>query len=245
LGDLDSIAAAVDTIRQQPGPIDAIVANAGIAHLPSLHTRYGVELQFLVNYIGHFALINALLDRLRDGSGRIVLVSSAASRRAAPAAGIMFDNLAGQQFYDPAIFYGQSKFANAAYAFELARRLKTRGIGVNAAEPGAVRGTRLAQHMSLSLRVLHALASPFMKSAAQGAATAALLAASPAANGISGEYWANCRRTNSNPLLQDVGLATRLWAVSEQIIASRSAAPAPVVPQQAPIQQDDSVHRAA
>jgi hypothetical protein len=81
-----------------------------------------------------------------------------------------------------------------------------------------------------------------MKSAAQGAATAALLAASPAANGISGEYWANCRKTNGNPLLQDAALAARLWAISEQIIASRSAAPPAVVPEEAP---DATVHRAA
>jgi hypothetical protein len=95
------------------------------------------------------------------------------------------------------------------------------------------------------MRALHALASPFMKSAAQGAATAALLAASPAANGISGEYWANCRKAHSNPLLQDGGLAARLWAVSEQIIASRSAAPLSAVPQDAPIRHGAAVHRAA
>src|ERR1700722_19464165 len=54
LSDLDSVAAAADTIRGLQGPLDAIVANAGIANLTTLQTRYGVELQFLVNHIGHF-----------------------------------------------------------------------------------------------------------------------------------------------------------------------------------------------
>src|SRR5580658_7042997 len=73
LADLDSVAAAAETIRGLHGPLDAIVANAGIANLPALQTKYGVELQFLVNHIGHFALVNGLLDLVRDGSGRIVI----------------------------------------------------------------------------------------------------------------------------------------------------------------------------
>jgi hypothetical protein len=72
-----------------------------------------------------------------------------------------------------------------------------------------------------------------------------LLAASPAANGISGECWANCRKINGNPLQQDAALATRLWAISEQIIDSRSGAPVAVIAQDAAIPQDAAVHRAA
>src|SRR3981189_446238 len=71
LADLGSIAAAARTIRALEGPLDAIVANAGIANLPTLQTRYGVEMQFLVNHIGHFALANQLCDLLRDARGRI------------------------------------------------------------------------------------------------------------------------------------------------------------------------------
>ena len=64
-------------------------------------TRYGVELQFLVNHISHFSLVNQLLNVVRNGSGRIVIVSSSASINHAPAEGIMFDNLDGHQFYEP------------------------------------------------------------------------------------------------------------------------------------------------
>jgi NAD(P)-dependent dehydrogenase (short-subunit alcohol dehydrogenase family) len=223
LSDFDSIAAAASAICRLPGTIDGIVANAGIARLASLHTRYGVELQFLVNSIGHFALINGLTKHMRDGSGRVVLLSSDASVRQAPAAGVMFDNLAGQRFYDPAIFYGQSKLANALYAGELARRLRGRGIAVNTADPGAVRGTRLMQHLGWPLRWLHALASPFKKSAAQGAATAVLLAASPSTSGVSGEYWTDCQPAQGSPLLEDFALAARLWDLSEQVISRHAA----------------------
>jgi len=226
LADLGSIAAAADTIRRLEVPLDAIVANAGIAAPPQLQTRYGVELQFLVNHIGHFSLVNRLLGHVRDGSGRIVLVSSSASIKQAPAEGVMFDNLDGRRFYNPFAFYGQSKLAMALYAKELSRRLAGRGIAVNSVHPGATKGTGLNHYLSLPLRTVLAAARLFMKSPARGAATQALLAASPRVAGISGEYWSNCRIATGNPLLNDARIAKRLWAVSEEIVAANTPADA-------------------
>jgi WW domain-containing oxidoreductase len=226
LADLDSVAAAAETIRRLHGPLDAIVANAGIANLPALQTKYGVELQFLVNHIGHFALVNGLLDLVRDGSGRIVIVSSSASIDQAPREGIMFENLDGQRFYEPRMFYGQSKLANALFAKELSRRLGNRGISVNSLHPGATRGTRLNRNANLPSRIALVAARLFMRPAPRGAATQALLAASPRVSGISGEFWSNCRIARGNPLLEDVDLAKRLWDVSHEIVARHSAWPA-------------------
>jgi len=223
LSDLDSIAAACGRIRELQGPLDAIVANAGIANLPTLQTRYGVELQFLVNHIGHFVLVNGLLELVRNGSGRIVIVSSSASIDQAPPEGIMFDNLDGRRFYEPATFYGQSKLAAALYAKELSRRLGGRGIAVNSLHPGATKGTRLHRSSGKPLHGVLSVAQLFMRSAARGAATQALLAASPRVAGITGEYWSDCQIARGNPLLADAGLANRLWDVSDEIVAQQRA----------------------
>jgi WW domain-containing oxidoreductase len=208
LSNFDSIAAALVTIRRLAIPLDAIVANAATVNLPTLEIRYGVERQFLTNHLGHFMLVNGMADLLRDGSARIAMVSSGASIGQTPSEGIMFDNLDGRRFYDPATFYGQSKFANALYAKELSRRLAARGIAVNSADPGAAR-TRIRTGLFKRL---------FAKSAAQAAATQALLAASPAVSGITGEYWSNCQISPGNALLQDTALARRLWDVSQEIL---------------------------
>jgi WW domain-containing oxidoreductase len=226
LADLDSVAAAADTIRALHVPLDAVVANAGIAHLPTLQTRYGVEMQFLVNHIGHFALVNRLLDLVRNGTGRIVIVSSSAGINQAPAEGIMFDNLDGHQFYRPFAFYGQSKLANALFAKELSRRLSVRGIAVNSLHPGATRGTGLNKNVSLPLKIVLSAARLFMKSAPRGAATQTLLAANPGVSGITGEFWSNCQIAGGSPLLADTGLAKRLWDISEDIVARQGASPA-------------------
>jgi WW domain-containing oxidoreductase len=218
LADLDSVAAAAEMLRGLQVSLDAIIANAEVANPPTLRRKYGVELQFLVNHIGHFSLVNQLLDLVRNGTGRIVVVSSSASVMQAPPDGIMFDNLDGHRFYDPLTFYGQSKFAMALYAKELSRRLRRRGIAVNSLHPGATKGTGLRQDLLLPLRVVRSTVQLFMRSASQRAATAALLAASPYVTGITGEYWSDCQVAEGNPLLNDSKLARRLWLVSMQIV---------------------------
>jgi WW domain-containing oxidoreductase len=224
LADLDSVAAAARTIREAGHPLDSVVANAGIANLPSLNTRYDVELQFLVNHLGHFALINQIQSVMRGGTGRIVIVSSSASIGQAPREGIMFDNLDGRRFYEPRAFYGQSKLAAALYAKELSRRLLGRGIAVNSLHPGATKGTAINQHLRRPWRLLLAAVKPFMRDVRHAAATQALLAASPRVAGITGEYWANCQVAPGNPLLADSALAARLWDVSERFVAEHTSA---------------------
>ena len=229
LANLNSVTLAAEAIRAIGVPLDAIVANAGIANLPTLETRHGVEMQFLVNHIGHFALINQLVDLVRSGSGRIVVVSSDASIKRAPAEGIMFDNLDGHESYRPFAFYAQSKLAAALYAKELSRRLAARGIAVNSVHPGATKGTRLHKYLRGPLALLASMAKLFMRSASRGAATQALLAASPRVTGISGEYWTDCQIARGSRLLGDDALASRLWEVSERIVAEQVAAAPPAL----------------
>src|SRR5277367_4199698 len=198
LADLDSVAAAAETIRNLQVPLDAIITNAGVASSSTLQTRYGIELQFLVNHIGHFSLVNQLIDLVRNGTGRIVIVSGSASVIHAPLEGIMFDNLDGHRFYDPMTFYGQSKFAVALYAKELSRRLRRRAIAVNSLHPGATKGTGLRKDIFFPLRIVRSTVQQFMKSGGQRAATAVLLAASPCVTGVTGEYWSDCQVAKGN-----------------------------------------------
>lgn len=229
LADLASVAEAIHTIRDLDVPLDAIVANAGVAIPPTLQIRYGIELQFLVNHIGHFLLINQLLDLVRNGSGRIILVAGRASITDAPPQGIMFDNLDGHRSYEPLQFYGQSKLAVALYAKELSHRLRARGIAVNSLHPGATRGTGLYRNFAMSRRMGILAAQLFAKSPGQGAATQVFLAGSPLAAGITGEYWSNCQVVSGNPLLSDRDLSRRLWKLSEQLISARTPSDSLVV----------------
>jgi WW domain-containing oxidoreductase len=106
----------------------------------------------------------------------------------------------------------------ALFAKELSRRLRRRAIAVNSLHPGAARGTSLRKDLLLPLRVARSTVQHFMKPVGQRAATGALLAASPCAAGITGEYWSDCQVAEGNPLLNDSELAKRLWQVSMQIV---------------------------
>jgi WW domain-containing oxidoreductase len=219
LADLDSVVEAIQAVRRLGRSVDAIVASAGIMGTKELRVRDGVELQFLVNHVGHFALINGLIDLVPDHTGRIVIVSSSGSIQQAPKQGILFDNLDGHRFYKPFTFYGQSKLACALFAKELARRLAPRGILVNSLHPGAVRGTGLNRALGFPFTAMLTIARHFMKSVPQGAATQTLLAASPLIDGISGKYWVDCQIGKGSPFLNDRAMAQRLWTVTEQIVA--------------------------
>ena len=59
LTDLGSIDAFVSDWH---GPLEILVNNAGVMHTPEERTKYGWELQFATNHMGHFALTTGLKD---------------------------------------------------------------------------------------------------------------------------------------------------------------------------------------
>ena len=95
LSDFDSVVACAQRIRALDTPIDALICNAGML-LNELQQARGMEIQFVVNHLGHFILANRLLDRVTAApQGRVVVVGSVAHRQAPPG-GIQFDNLSGK-----------------------------------------------------------------------------------------------------------------------------------------------------
>lgn len=212
-----SVRAAVARVKGL-GPLDAIVANAGIMALPKRETKLGYELQFFTNHIGHFLLVTGLADTL-TADGRVVMVSSDAHKRA-PSAGIEFDNLSGERGYTAWGAYGQSKLANLLFARELARRWKGTGRVANSLHPGVI-ATNLGRHLPAAAHLAFAVAKPlFLKTIPQGAATQTWAAAHPDGGKVSGEYLADCNVGTSNALGRDDALALRLWEETEKIVAA-------------------------
>jgi WW domain-containing oxidoreductase len=224
LADFASIDSAADSIRGLPGPLDAIITSAEFGNLSVSERRYGIELQSMVEYIGHFALVNRLADRVRSNGGRVVMVSSDVAVNHPPAEGVTRDDFGSLQFYEPLVSYERAKSANAIYAKELSRRLAHRGVSVNAFDSGSISDARRSDRRGWTQRLIDLVARLFTQSDAQRAATAALLAASPRAAGISGEYWSHCQITHGNARLADEILAKRLWETSEQIVSAIRAA---------------------
>ena len=212
LSDFGSVGACAGTINGMGRPIDMLICNAGIMALPELELVYGLERQFVVNHLGHFLLVNQLLESVSKArQGRVVMVSSRAHRMA-PASGIDFDNLDGSVSYTPWEAYGRSKLANGLFAAELARRVSGTTVTANSLHPGVIK-TNLARHLD---RVIDE--DRFDKSIPQGAATQCYVAAHPIPAAISGEYFVDCNPARASDLMYDEALAAKLWAVSEELI---------------------------
>ncbi|MDQ0767095.1 SDR family NAD(P)-dependent oxidoreductase [Streptomyces canus] len=191
LSDLSSVR---NFAKEWQGPLDILVANAGIMALPQRVTSAeGWEMQLATNYLGHFALASALLPSMQaSGSARIVIVSSGA-HRAFPL------DLADPQFeqrpYDPWAAYGQSKSADVLLAVG-ARRWWSDGITANAVNPGYVL-TNLQRHLDDdTMRSFGVMDDdgkvkplPYYKTPSQGAAGSVLLAGSPLLAGVTGRYF--------------------------------------------------------
>jgi len=216
LSDPKSVRACVAFVKQEGVKLDGIIANAGIMAPPELKQAFGYELQFFTNHIGHFLLITELLEQLTD-TGRVVVVSSGA-HRAAPSAGIDFDNLSGERSYQPWAAYGRSKLANILFVKQLAKRLSGTTQTANAVHPGVIK-TSLWRSMSPLARLGLGIVEPLgMKSVEQGAATQVYVATHPTLASVSGEYFSDCNIAKPTSLALDAALAERLWQESERIV---------------------------
>ncbi len=218
LTDLDSIVAAAEFIDTQTASLDMLICNAGVMELPSLEQVNGIEKQFFVNHLGHFVLVNQLLEHVINAQqGRIVNVSSGMAMRSAPEQGIEFDNLSGERNYQPDKAYGQSKLANILFTLELAKRLQKTKATANALQPGVI-PTNLGRHMpQWKVWVLENLGKPFTKTIPQGAATTCYVATNPALAKTSGYLFNNCNPYRPGGHTEDTDMAARLWEVSEEL----------------------------
>ena len=156
LSDFDSVVACADVIRGLNSPIDILICNAGMRG--GAHEQInGVEKHLLVNHLGHFLLVNRLIDRMYLAfQGRVVVVGSSAAYRSAPAEGIEFDNISGERDYSVSKAYAQSKLANSLFSLELARQLKGTRITSNALHPGVI-NTNIVRRESALIRIAFGL----------------------------------------------------------------------------------------
>jgi NAD(P)-dependent dehydrogenase (short-subunit alcohol dehydrogenase family) len=201
---------------------DILVCNAGINTFGDLELIEGIEKHFVVNFLGHFVLVDRLApDMIARGSGRIVHVGSASAYRRAPAVGIDFDNLRGEGEFDAREAYGRSKLANALFSLELARRLEGTGVTSNVVHPGLVK-TNIARTAPPVLRgAFDLLGGLVAKTPAQGAATQVYVATSPRLEGVSGAYFEDCNpvQVEGDHHLFDRAMASRLWNLAQALTA--------------------------
>lgn len=223
LGDFESVVACADSIRSMRTPIDILVCNAG--YLGGGNDRElinGIEKHFVINHLGHFILVNRLLDRLfLAWQGRIVIVASRTAYTAAPDQGILFNDLRFSTDYGDYLAYGHSKLANVLFSLRLAEQLRGTRITSNSLHPGVI-DTDIGRHFNAVFRFGRSvLAAVGGKTIEQGAATSCYVATSDSLGSTSGAYFEDCNAVTvqGRHHLYNRPMAAELMRVSEQLTA--------------------------
>jgi NAD(P)-dependent dehydrogenase (short-subunit alcohol dehydrogenase family) len=231
LADLTSVRTATTKVAARPGPLDLLVANAGVMAPPRRETADGFELQLGSNHLGHFALAGLLAEKLKSAPApRVVTVTSGAHRFGK----IDFDDLQRRHRYRRWSAYGQSKLANLLFALELQRRAAAADLDLlsMAAHPGYAATNLQHAGPQLDAGLISKLTAPAWsisnhllgQSAADGALPTLYAATEPDLPGGSLIGPGGFASMRGAPTLEapgggalDEGTARRLWEVSEQL----------------------------
>ncbi|XP_033095910.1 dehydrogenase/reductase SDR family member on chromosome X-like isoform X2 [Anneissia japonica] len=188
---------------------------------PFSETEDGFELQFQVNYLGHFLLSLLLLDLLVDSGevskfSRIVNISSVVH----VCGDLQADNLINRQVYCAYSSYAVSKLAIILSTYKLHQKLVARGshVTVNCVHPGVV-NTLLYQHSHWALQPFRKLLAMlrFLKTPTQGSDTPVYVALSTEIEGVGGLYFDNCVAKRSSTKSHDECLQCTLWDCSLEL----------------------------
>ncbi|WP_372862817.1 SDR family oxidoreductase [Spongiibacter sp.] len=217
LGKMADIRRAAQQFLDTGKPLHLLLNNAGVVNTQRKLSADGIEETFAVNHLAYFLLTELLRERIvQSAPARIVSVASEAH---AFSKGVQFDDPEfAQHPYKTFKVYGHSKLCNILWTRQLAKQLAGTGVTVNCVHPGAVSTGLGQQDHAVIGKVLGLLLKPFFRSPDKGAATSVFVATSPSLEGVSGEYFANCKPKRIKPWGKDDAAAEQLWALSEDYI---------------------------
>ncbi|XP_028115436.1 short-chain dehydrogenase TIC 32, chloroplastic-like isoform X1 [Camellia sinensis] len=234
LSSLSSVRCFVAEFESLDSPLNLLINNAGKFSHEHAISDDGVEMTFATNYLGHFLLTKLLLRKMIETAkatgveGRIVNVSSSIhgwfSGDVIRCLDLMTRN---KSHYDATRAYALSKLANVLHTKELSQRLKEMeaNVTVNCVHPGIVR-TRLTRDREGLITeyadLVFFLASKFLKTIPQAAATTCYVATHARLESVSGKYFADCNEVSTSKLGSNPTEAARLWSASEIMVSGDS-----------------------
>ena len=169
LADLSSVCRFADQIKARFQHLDLLMNNAGTLETGLHITQDNMERTVQVNYVGPY-LLTRLLQPLMGNGSRIVNMVSLTYRVGNLDFPDFFQRGRKGSFWRIPI-YSNSKLALTLFTFDLAERLKDKGITVNAADPGIVSTDIIRMHNFID-PLTDIFFRPFIRTPRQGADTA-------------------------------------------------------------------------
>ena len=250
LASLDSVRSAALDVRRlvaegQVQRLDALLCNAGAQFQgPISYSKEGYEETFATNHLGHFLLVNLLLDTLAE-DGRIVITASGThdpetmdgkmvGKAVEPdALALANDGKNGTKPISGGTRYATSKLCNILFAYELTRRLKRNHSHIEsiAFDPGLIPETGLMRTAPASaarlmqknvVKWLLRKLGVTMGSLSFSGDALARIAVDPQFANATGQYLQSNNgslvKARSSEASYDEGKAAKLWKDSEALV---------------------------
>lgn len=137
LSDFAQVEGLARDIQAKYDRIDVIINNAGVLKTSQPRTAAGLDVRFVVNTLAPYLLTKRLLPLLKESSGRVINVSSAAQ------APVSLEALRGKERLDDDMAaYAQSKLALTAWTHGWAQQAP-KGPLMIAVNPGSLLATKM------------------------------------------------------------------------------------------------------
>ncbi len=145
---------------------------------------------------------------------RIINVSSDAHRYGK----LDLDDLNLSGIYTGIKAYSRSKLANLLFTYELAKRIGSENICVNALHPGHVATDIWKDGFGVFGHLMKKMINRFALTPKEGADNSIYLAVARDVNLICGKYFVGRKVVSSSAISYDSDLAKRLWEKSEELV---------------------------
>lgn len=215
LAEFCSVRHFVDEVKARFHRLDILMNNAGTLETGLNMTRNNLEQTVQVNYVAPYLLTRLLLPMMGAGSRIVNMVSLTFRYGRLDFPDFFLRGRKGSFWRIP--IYSNSKLALTLFTFELAKRLKDRGIAVNAADPGIV-STNIIRLHSFIDPLTDIFFRPFIRTPRQGADTAIRLLLDEDKAGQTGTYNRSGQIVNVGDRFYHHKQMRELWDRTEHLV---------------------------
>ena len=217
LASLSSTASFANELLQRGEVITLLMNNAGTMETRRCITEDGLERTVSVNYVAPYLLTRKLLPLMGEGSRIVNMVSCTYAIGKLDFPDFFLRGKKGAFWRIP--IYSNTKLALTLFTIALSKKVKEKGIIVNAADPGIVSTKIITMHMWFDpLTVI--FFRPFIRKPKKGASTAVGLLLDEKEAGVTGQLYVNTHRKNLSDKYTNHVQKEQLWEVTERALAS-------------------------
>lgn len=216
LASLSSTASFANELLQRGEAITLLMNNAGTMETRRCITEDGLERTVSVNYVAPYLLTRKLLPLMGKGSRIVNMVSCTYAIGKLDFPDFFLRGKKGAFWRIP--IYSNTKLALTLFTIALSKKVKEKGIIVNAADPGIVSTKIITMHMWFD-PLTDIFFRPFIRTPRQGAATAISLLLDEDAGKRTGTLNVSCHpKQLSEKFFHHVQMK-ELWDKTEDIVA--------------------------